>query len=294
MYPKSASFRPGKIITLLDLIPGRVYFAFCVITLKTYVYHRLIPEKYTGLDMQTKKSPAALAPRASFMHGMRLAIPIVLGYIPVGFTFGVLASKAGLSPLEAGLMSLLVFAGSGQLIAVNLMLAALAPANIIMTTFVVNARHLLMSAAMLPFLGKWSKKKQMVYCAEMTDETFALNIGRFAEKGVDQYEAFGIHLTAHSAWVLGGILGALFGGQIADLRPYGLDYALAGMFIALLVPHLKIPRHLAAALVSAALSIILYLCGVEQWNVLIATIAAATVCMFLPLPNNANEKGGKA
>ncbi len=233
--------------------------------------------------MQSADAAARISKR-SFLRGMRLAIPIVLGYIPVGFTFGVLAEKAGLSPFEAGLMSLMVFAGSGQLIAVNLMLVSLSPASIILTTFVVNARHLLMSAAMLPFLGKWSKKRQMLYSAEMTDETFALNMGRFAEKGVEPGEVFGINLTSHCAWVLGGVLGAIFGALIADLKPYGLDYALAGMFIALLVPHFKIPRNLAAAVTGAVLSVVLHLGGVEQWNVLIATVTSATFCMFLPLP----------
>lgn len=226
----------------------------------------------------------------SFGRGARLAVPITLGYIPVGFTFGVLAQKAGFSPLEAGLMSLLVFAGSGQLIGVNLILAGLSPMNVIMTTFVVNARHLLMSAALVPFLGRWSVKKQLLFTAEMTDETFALNIGRFAEQAavggpcaeVDGDEAFGVNLTAHASWILGGVLGALFGSLITDLKPYGLDFALAGMFIALLVPHLRIPRHLAATIVSGALSVILYLGGVEQWNVIIATVTAASVCLLLP------------
>ena len=240
--------------------------------------------------MQSNSGLNNRARMVSFGRGVRLAIPIVMGYLPVGFTFGVLAQKAGISPLEAGLMSLLVFAGSGQLIGVNLILAGLSPLSIITTTFVVNARHLLMSAALVPFLGRWSKKKQMLFCAEMTDETFALNIGRFSEQAgaecrVDGPEAFGVNITSHCSWVIGGIIGALFGGLIADLRPYGLDFALVGMFIALLVPHLRIPRNLATALVSATLSVILSLGGVEQWNVLIATVTAATVCLLLPFPD---------
>lgn len=251
--------------------------------------------------MQSNSGFQSQARLKSFGRGVRLAIPIVLGYLPVGFTFGVLAQKAGLSTLESGLMCLLVFAGSGQLIGVNLILAGLSPFNIITTTFVVNARHLLMSAALVPFLGRWSKKKQALFCAEMTDETFALNIARFAEhtggrRGleVDGPEAVGINVTSHCAWIMGGVLGAMFGGLITDLKPYGLDFALAGMFVALLVPHFKIPRHLAAAILSALLSVVLYLGGVEQWNVLIATVTAATVCLFLPFPENAEGDREKA
>lgn len=243
--------------------------------------------------MQSSSGKQGRSRIAAFWRGARLAIPITLGYIPVGFTFGVLAQKAGFSALEAGLTSLLVFAGSGQLIGINLILLGLSPMTIISTTFVVNARHLLMSAALAPFLGRWSKTKQLLFTAEMTDETFALNIGRFGEQmaaggpgtEVDEGEAFGVNLTAHFSWVLGGVLGALFGTLITDLKPYGLDFALAGMFIALLMPHFKIPRHLATAIVGGGLSVILYLGGVEQWNVIIATVTAATVCLLLPFPH---------
>lgn len=248
--------------------------------------------------MQSLSGTQSRSRLISFGRGARLAIPITLGYIPVGFAFGVLAQKAGLSALEAGLMSFLVFAGSGQLIGVNLILAGLSPLTIITTTFVVNARHLLMSAALVPYLGRWSKKKQLLYTAEMTDETFALNIGRFGEQAaeggpgaqVDEAEAFGVNLTGHFSWVLGGVLGALFGSLITDLKPYGLDFALAGMFIALLVPHFKIPRNLAAAVTGGGLSVVLYLAGVEQWNVIIATVAAATICLLPPFPHKIQDE----
>lgn len=213
---------------------------------------------------------------------MKKAMPIVLGYLPVAFTFGVLASKAGLSPLEAGLMSLMVFAGSGQLIAVDLMLAGMSTLTVVITTFVVNARHLLMSAALTPFLGRWSKKKQLLYTAEMTDETFAMNISSFVNNGVNRDEAFGVNVMSHAAWIFGGVCGAAFGNLIGDLRPYGLDFALAGMFIALLTPHFTIPRNLVTALMGGALSIALCLKGFDQWNIIIATGIAATLGMFLP------------
>lgn len=248
--------------------------------------------------MSSFSSQSAASRASSFRRGARLAIPIVLGYIPVGFTFGVLAQKAGFSALEAGLMSLLVFAGSGQLIGIDLIMAGLSPLSIITTTFVVNARHLLMSAALTPYLGRWGKLRQLLFTAQMTDETFALNIGRFGEQTakepaapVDGPEAVGVNLTAHAAWILGGVLGALFGSLIADLRPFGLDFALAGMFIALLVPHLRIARHLLAALTAGGLSVALALNGVEQWNVLLATLIAATLCFALPLPASRKKEG---
>ncbi len=88
-------------------------------------------------------------PQRPWLQGMVQAVPIVLGYIPVGFAYGVLAQKAGLSAFNTLLMSIIVYAGSAQLIAVGLVSSGLAPLSIIITTFIVNLRHMLMSAATL-------------------------------------------------------------------------------------------------------------------------------------------------
>ena len=100
--------------------------------------------------MESVRTLPAAGPWPEILSGMWQALPIVLGYVPVGFAYGVLALKAGLPAIPAALMSMIVFAGSAQFIAVGL-LAVDAPAlTVILTTFVVNLRHLLMSAAMAP------------------------------------------------------------------------------------------------------------------------------------------------
>lgn len=233
-----------------------------------------------------------------FLRGMRLAIPIVLGYLPVGFAYGVLAVKAGFTPAAVALMSYIVYAGSGQLIAVGLVAAGTGPANVILTTFVVNLRHLLMSAAMTPYLKHWSKAQQGWFSFEMTDESFAANLGRFVSAGVNKRETFGLNTMAHLGWVTGGVIGALFDSAIGDVKPLGLDFALPAMFIALVIPHFHVPRRFLAAISGAFLSVCLALCGAGQWNVMLATILAATFAAFVPMPGNASSgpprSGGEA
>ena len=144
-----------------------------------------------------------------FLRGMRLAMPVVLGYIPVGFAFGVLAVQAGMNPLTVGLMSYFVYAGSAQLIAADMLAGGAGTASIVFTTFIVNLRHLLMSAALAPYLRRWGRPLQAWFCFEMTDETFAANMNRFAGAGVNAGEAFGLNTFAHAGWVVGGVAGAL-------------------------------------------------------------------------------------
>lgn len=214
---------------------------------------------------------------SSLLNGFRQALPIVLGYIPVGFAYGVLAQKSGLGIFNAVAMSVIVFAGSAQLIGAGLFGAGAGPMALILTTFVVNLRHLLMSAALAPKLKGWKKWQMALFGYELTDETFALHSMRMAKTRPPLAETFGVNITAQSSWVLGSLIGYLAGGQIADVRPVGLDYALPAMFIALLVPQVMKPVYLMMAVLAAVLSVTLCLLGFHQSHVIAATVIAATV-----------------
>jgi 4-azaleucine resistance transporter AzlC len=219
--------------------------------------------------------------RRGWRSGVSQAIPIVMGYLPIGLAYGVLAQKAGLSPLNTLLMSIIVYAGSSQLIAVGLISAGAPPLSIVLTTFVVNLRHLLMSAAVAPFLRRWSKLKLAVFAYELTDETFAVHSARFTAEGPNFAEAIATNATSQVAWVTGTGLGILVGNGITDVRPLGLDYALPAMFIALLVLQISDRVQIAVAVMSGALSVGLLLAGLDQWSVMIATVLGAAIGVAL-------------
>jgi len=212
-----------------------------------------------------------------WLQGVSRAVPIVLGYMPIGIAFGVLARKAQLSALNTLLMSILVYAGSAQLIAVGL-LAAEAPAlSIVLTTLVVNLRHVLMSASLSPFLKRWHKLELAAFAYELTDETFAVHSVRFPVHGADKPQVFALNVTAQSAWVFGTWLGVVAGQLIADVEPLALDYALPAMFIALLVLQIRNRLQIAVALLSGIASIGFLLLGLGQWSVITATVLGATI-----------------
>ena len=211
------------------------------------------------------------------LNGVRQALPIVLGYIPVGFAYGVLAQKNGLGLFNAVAMSVIVFAGSSQLIGAGLFGAAASPFTLILTTFVVNLRHLLMSAALATKLKGWKKWQIALFGYELTDETFALHTMRMAKSSPPKVETFAVNITAQSSWLTGSLLGYLAGGQLTDVRPVGLDFALPAMFIALLAPQIVKPVYLMMAGLAAAISVTLYLLGFSQSHVIIATVVAAPV-----------------
>jgi len=225
-------------------------------------------------------------PAARWLGGMASAMPIVIGYVTIGFAYGVLANKAGLSMLNTLLMSVIVFAGSAQFIAVGLFAAGAPLLSIIATTFVVNLRHLLMSASIAPKLQGWRKPALAWFAFELTDETFGLHSGHFASHTPDPLWVFAANLTAQVAWVAGSWLGASFGQLITDVRPYALDYALPAMFIALLVMQLRGRKTIFVAAAAGVISTGLMLAGLDQWSVILATILGATLGMGLELWTN--------
>jgi len=209
-------------------------------------------------------------------EGLRLAFPVMLGYIPVGFAFGVLAQKFGLSPFNAVAMSVLVYAGSAQYIAIGLLAASAPWLSIVFTTFVVNLRMMLMSAALSPFLHAWSKPELALFAHQLTDETFAVHATQFAAAPPEKRTVFIVNMGAQASWVLGTWLGLLGGQLVPNVEQFGLDYALSALFIALLVMQIKSRVQVAVAVLTGLLSLSFLLLGMDQWNVIVATLIGAT------------------
>ncbi len=230
--------------------------------------------------------------------GMVRAVPIILGYLPIGLAFGVLASTAGLSATSAVAMSIFVYAGSSQLIAVGLIGAGAEAAAITLTVFLVNLRHMLMSAYLAPFLGRLSRLQQALFSYELTDESFAIHSVFFRRQGVPpKTELFALNISAHLAWISGTLLGTWIGSRLTfDITTYGIDYALPAMFIALLVMQIDSNRRAAIAVLAAVMGFFLYLAGMNQLYVILSTVIAAAVGAFLEQKSKSDvqkpEEGG--
>lgn len=219
----------------------------------------------------------------SCLIGVQRALPIVLGYVPIGFAYGVLAGKSGLSDAHTLLMSIIVFAGSAQFIAVGLFAAGTGPAAVILTTFVVNLRHMLMAASLAPYLSGWKKRYLAFFSYELTDETFALHSDKVTHLGENMAEALSLNVTAQFSWVVGTLLGIVASGLIGDVKPLGLDYALAAMFIGLLVSQCENKVRVISAIFAGGLASCLYLLGLHQFHIIIATVLGASCGLMVEL-----------
>jgi 4-azaleucine resistance transporter AzlC len=211
---------------------------------------------------------------------MRAAAPVVLGYLGIGFAAGVLSAQAGLSPLEVGLLSLLVFAGSAQFVFAQMYAGA--PAALISTVFLLNFRHFLYATAFAPAVRRLGWPARFAIGAQLTDETFALASSLLRGGLIHRGRwMIALNATSYSAWVIANIGGAIVGGAAARIEALGLSFALAAMFAALLMLQIThAPRRIAAIIVSAAAAAVMLALEVihpHPANIVIATAAAATV-----------------
>lgn len=210
-------------------------------------------------------------------YGLSKAVPVILGYLPIGLAFGVLAREAGLNLAQVFLMSLLVFAGSSQFISVAMFKSGADMWSIIATTFIVNLRHLLFSASISTFLKGISQSKLAFLSYELTDESYAVAMGQFTEEKKSPGFLWGLFPANHLAWIFSTVLGALVGNLIPNPAAFGFDYALTSMFICLLIFQLKDRIANITALMAAILGIGIYQVMPGRWNIIIATVAAATI-----------------
>jgi len=224
-----------------------------------------------------------------FLAGAKMGLPIMIGYIPLGFAYGVLAVKSGISAPWAIAMSAFVFAGAGQFIAAGMIGAGASLFSIIIANAMVNSRHILMSAALVhPWRSLPSFWKNILSLFQ-TDEIFAVNIAS-AKAGEEAHvsQILSCALVAQSGWILGTALGAISGDLVADVRPYGLDFALPSMFIALLIPLCIDRTTILVALFSSICSLMFMMMGLGRWSIIIATILGASLGLLFSIRKNAS------
>ena len=221
-----------------------------------------------------------IAIKPTFSRGAAAAWPICLGYAPIGLAFGVLAQKAGLSPLEIGLMSVIVFAGSSQFIAVSMLAAGASMVSIVVTTFVVNLRHFLMSSALAVYLRNADRKKLTFFSYGVTDESFAVNLTRFRESDWDLNSALVTNFTANITWFVTTVLGG-FSGQFIPPHAFGIDYALIAMFICLLVFQLKGSIYVITAIIAGIFAVFLSIFTPGNSYIVIASMTAAAIGVII-------------
>jgi 4-azaleucine resistance transporter AzlC len=202
--------------------------------------------------------PSERAPSyQSFWAGVRAEFPLLIGVFPFGLIYGALALGSGLSPAEAQMMSSVVFAGSSQFVAAQMIRDAAPGIMIVLSIAVVNLRHMLYSASIAPYLERLPARWKALLAYLLTDEAYAVSIAHFERKGAapaGHWFLLGAGLVLWTTWQVSSALGIFLGAALPSSWP--VDFAVPVTFIATIVPALKDKPALAAAL-SAAVTALL-------------------------------------
>ncbi len=222
-------------------------------------------------------------PKSEFLGGVRATLPLMVGVAPFGLIFGVLGTAAGLPPALVLAMSVIAFGGSAQIIAVGQMSAtpAVPYPIMILTTFVVNLRHMLYSASMAPHVRPLAHRWKVLLAYLLTDEAYASTIGHYQQPGDTTHKHWfflGSGLTLWSTWQLSTLLGVVVGAQLP--ASWGLDFTLALTFIGILLPVLR-DRAVIVAAGAAGLAAVLAHGLPLQLGLIVAAVVGITAGMLV-------------
>lgn len=195
--------------------------------------------------------------RAEFLAGVNAELPLILGVVPFGLIYGVLARDAGIPPGAAVAMSAIILAGSAQFIATQLFASAAPGFILLLTTFVVNLRHVLYSASLAPGLRRLRPTWRWFLAYLLTDEVYAVVIPRYSARSEDNayshWFLLGAGLTLLASWLSSSAVGVYFGAAVPS--GWNLEFMLTLIFIAIVVPMI-VDRPLAVAAAVAGITAI--------------------------------------
>ena len=217
-----------------------------------------------------------------YWQGARDTLPLIFAAMPFGIVYGAMAQAQGLPMWVTMAISLCVFAGASQFIAITL-LATGAPLNVIvLTVFIVNLRHMLYAISLIPFVQKISQAKRIPMAFTLTDETFAVALNyasRFHQglPGPGLFSSFylGSGALMYFSWVMCSAIGVMAGSQLPELTQFGLDIAMVVAFIGIVVPHLTLPSHWICVVVAGISGALLY-----DWPNQTGLLASAFLAIF--------------
>ena len=220
--------------------------------------------------------------------GLVASLALVPSVFVYGSVFGGLAVQAGLTPAQVLGMSVLVFAGASQFVAVP-MLAAGAPAvAIVVTTYVVNMRHYLMAATLAPAFRGYPRRWLALIAHVINDESFAVAVARSRPPDAKVY--LGSAAAISGAFIAGVAVGVALGGLVERPERYGLDFAFPAVFLALVAVQLRRRADWLVAIGAAVLVVTLALILPGNWHIVVAGLVVSLLAASV-LPVDAADEG---
>jgi 4-azaleucine resistance transporter AzlC len=224
--------------------------------------------------------------QGGFRLGLLATLPVAVSYVPIGLLFGALAAAKGMTAPEILAMSLLVYSGATQLVAIELWREPLPTFALAVTALSLSLRHVMMGTSLARHLGAFSPLQRWIGAFFMTDETWALAERKAAERRLSPGYYFGLALPLYLTWASSSLAGAYLGALVSDPAVYGVDFAFSAIFLALIAGFWKGARTGVVVVASAGAAVAAWLLVPGVWYViaggLAGMVAAAAMAAIRP------------
>ncbi|MDJ1651586.1 MULTISPECIES: AzlC family ABC transporter permease [Gordonibacter] len=211
-------------------------------------------------------------------QSFQAALPIMLGYVAIGIPCGILCASIGLNALQVFLLSALFYSGAGQFMIPNMWLAGSPVASIIASVSLVNTRQMLYSAAFAPACKGVRKRLAFLFAATVTDESYGVNVSKFAEGEWSVGRATLVNLLSQSSWALSNVVGVLVGNAVGI--PLAIaSFAMTSIFICLLVTQKPSAANVLAAVVAMVGVFVCKAVGLSGPAILVGAVAGVAAAL---------------
>jgi predicted branched-subunit amino acid permease len=231
---------------------------------------------------------------AGFRRGYALAQPMAIGVFAYAVTFGLLASDAGLSALEAVFMSALVYSGTAQVATVGALGSGIAAIIAgVVTVVMLNARYMLYGAALRPWLGQATATHAYASLYFLGDGNWILSMKAHADGESDAAFVLGSGLAMFLPWVGGTLLGCLAGGWMANPKLLALDFLLTAFCAAMAAGLFKSRSDLGPAAAALAVALLVNAVAPSGWTIVLAGLTGAAVAYWRHVPGGSEPESGE-
>lgn len=221
--------------------------------------------------------------------GIRDILPSIIASIPVGLLFGAVAVGKGLSTAEVALMCALVFAGGSQFAATDLWTYPVPVVTLMVSTLLVNSRHILMSLSLARRTGSFSWTQRLLSYAVLSDANWAMAERRAAVQPLTPTYVLVMGGFYWLNWLVCGTAGAVIGAAIGDPTAIGADFAFTAMFIGLIAGFWRGHRGTVAIIVSLAVATLVYRLAGPPWHVVAGAFAGIAAAWAMAAPEAAQS-----
>lgn len=223
--------------------------------------------------------------RQEILDGLRDATPVMLAVCFFGMLFGTTAVNNGLTLGQAMLSSTLVFAGASQLVFLELYSLKVPVWSILLAVFAINFRHVLYSASIGRYMGRFSIFQRYSAFFLLCDPLFGAGELRASKRPLTPAYYFGYGLLLYGIWLLFTLVGGLFGALITDPKALGLDMLLSLYFLTLLMGFRSRPNWLVSVLASGVVSVLVYRHVGSPWHIMSGGLAGILLAAFIGKPD---------